>query len=63
MNNINMADLRVIFVLYFKNEMIEKGIIPENVDWTKLTDEQRENVKKFLEEKIEEAKNNDVGIS
>lgn len=52
----NMADLRVIFVLHFKEEMIERGIIPENVVWTELTEEQKENVKKFLEEKIEEAK-------
>ena len=55
-NKVNMTDLRVIFVLHFKDEMIEQGIIPKDVDWTQLTEEQKEDVKKFLEDKIEEAK-------
>lgn len=51
-----MNDLRVIFVLLHKDEMIEKGIIPKDVKWDLLTKEQEENVKKFIEEKIEEHK-------
>lgn len=51
-----MNDLRVILVLYFKDEMVEKGIIPKDVKWDLLTKEQEENVKKFIEEKIEEHK-------
>lgn len=51
-----MDDLRVIFILNYKDEMIEKGIIPKDVKWDLLTKEQEENVKKFIEEKIEEQK-------
>lgn len=51
-----MNDLRVIFVLFYKDEMVEKGIIPKDVKWDLLTKEQEENVKKFIEEKIEEHK-------
>lgn len=51
-----MDDLRVIFVLYYKDEMIERGIIPKDVKWDLLTKEQEENVKNFIEEKIEEQK-------
>ena len=51
-----MDDLRVIFVLYYKDEMIEKGIIPKDVKWDLLTKEQEENVKNFIKEKIEEQK-------
>ena len=51
-----MNDLRVIFVLLHKDEMIEKGIIPKDVKWDLLTKEQEENVKKFIEEKLENYK-------
>lgn len=59
----NFVDLRVIFVLTYKDEMIEKGIIPKDVKWDLLTEEEIENVKKFLEEKIEEEKNGIKRIS
>jgi predicted GTPase len=49
-------DLEVIFVLNYKDEMIEKGIIPKDVKWDMLSKEQEENVKDFLKEKIEEKK-------
>lgn len=54
----NMAQLEVIMVLTFKDEMIEKGIIPKDVKWDELTEEQKENVKAFLSERIEEVKKN-----
>ena len=47
---------KVIFVLFHKDEMIVKGIIPKDVKWDLLTKEQEENVKKFIEEKIESQK-------
>lgn len=57
MNNVpNFTDLRVIFILTFKDEMIKEGIIPQNVKWDKLTEEQKENVKKFISKKIGEIK-------
>lgn len=51
-----MDDLRVMFVLFYKDEMIEKGIIPKNVKWDLLTKEQKENVKKFIKIKIQKQK-------
>ena len=52
-----MTDLEVMVVLFYKNEMIELGIIPEDVKWDKLNETQREEVKKFLQKKIDERKN------
>lgn len=51
-----MNDLRIIMVLLYKDEMIEKGLIPKDVKWDQLTKEQEDNVKKFIEEKIESQK-------
>ena len=51
-----MNDLRIIMVLLYKDEMIEKGLIPKDVKWDQLTKEQEDNVKKFIEEKIENYK-------
>ena len=49
-----MSDLEVMVILFLKNEMIEKGIIPEDVKWDELTSEQEENVKKYVKDKLEE---------
>lgn len=58
-----MTDLEVMVVLFLKNEMIDLGIIPENVKWDKLTKEEQKNVKEFVKNKIEERKiNNDRNI-
>lgn len=58
-----MTDLEVMVVLFLKNEMIDLGIIPENVKWDKLTKEEQKNVKEFVKKKIEERKiNNDRNI-
>lgn len=54
-----MTDLEVMVVLFLKNEMIDLGIIPENVKWDKLTKEEQKNVKEFVKKKIEERKIND----
>jgi hypothetical protein len=51
-----MTDLEVMFVLFHKEEMIKLGIIPENVKWDSLTKKERQNVKKFLKNKIEKQK-------
>lgn len=51
-----MDDLRVMFVLFYKNEMIERNIIPKGVKWDMLTEEQKENVKKFIINKLEKQK-------
>ena len=51
-----MTDLEVMVVLFLKNEMIELGIIPENVKWDKLTKKEQKNVKKYVEKKINERK-------
>ena len=55
--NKKMSDLEVMVVLFLKDEMIEKGIIPENVKWDELTSEQEENVKKYVKDKLEEMNN------
>lgn len=57
-----MTDLEVMFVLFHKEEMIKLGIIPENVKWDSLTEEEIKNVKEFLKNKIENQKrrNNNV---
>lgn len=52
--NKKMSDLEVMVILFLKDEMIEKGIIPENVKWDELTSEQEENVKKYVKDKLEE---------
>jgi hypothetical protein len=52
-----MTDLVVMLVLFYKDEMIELGIIPENVKWDNLDENQQKNVKEFLLKKIEERKN------
>lgn len=49
-----MSDLEVVVILFLKDEMIEKGIIPEDVKWDELTSEQEENVKKYVKDKLEE---------
>lgn len=51
-----MTDLEVMVVLFLKNEMIELGIIPENVKWDKLTKKEQENVKEYVKKKINERK-------
>lgn len=58
-----MTDLEVMVVLFLKNEMIDLGIIPENVKWDKLNEEEQKKVKEFVKNKIEERKiNNDRNI-
>lgn len=52
-----MSDLEVMVILFLKDEMIEKGIIPENVKWDELTEEQGNNVKKYVKNKLEEMNN------
>lgn len=49
-----MSDLSVIMVLTLKDEMIRKGIIPEDVKWDELTEKQKKDVQNFLAEKIGE---------
>ena len=51
-----MKDLEVIFVLFHKEEMIKLGIIPEDVKWNSLTEEEIKNVKEFLKNKIDQQK-------
>lgn len=51
-----MNDLGVILILFFKDEMIEKGIIPKNVKWDCLSEEEKNNVIKFIRGKIDEQK-------
>lgn len=51
-----MTDLEVMVVLFLKNEMIDLGIIPKDVKWDNLTEQEQKNVKKFIEEKINERK-------
>lgn len=55
-------DLGTILILFHKEEMIKLGIIPENVKWDGLTEEEIKNVKEFLKNKIENQKrrNNNV---
>lgn len=48
-----MTDLEVVFVLNHKDDMVRLGIIPEDVKWDELTEEQENNVKKYLEKLIE----------
>ena len=57
-----MTELEVMFVLFHKEQMIKLGIIPENVKWDGLTEEEIKNVKEFLKNKIEHQKrrNNNV---
>lgn len=49
-----MLDLAIIMVSFFKDEMIEEGIIPTDIKWSKLTEKQQNNVKKFISKKLEE---------
>lgn len=49
-------DLGAIIVLLFKEEMIQKGIIPQNVKWEELTEKQRQDVIDFITLKINEKK-------
>lgn len=51
-----MVDLGVILILSYKDEMIKLGIIPENVKWDCLTEEQKKNVIAFITDKIEKQK-------
>ena len=52
-----MSDLEVMVILFLKDEMIKEGIIPENVKWDELTEEQEENVKEYVKNKLEEINN------
>lgn len=52
-----MDDLRVMFVLFYKDEMIDKGIIPKDIKWDMLTKEQKDKIKEFIEKKLENYKN------
>lgn len=49
-----MLDLAVIMVSFFKDEMVEEGIIPKDVKWSKLTNEQQDNVKELISKKLNE---------
>lgn len=59
MNKLKFTDLSVLMILHHKDEMIELGIIPEDIKWSEITPEQEEKVKRFLKEKIETRKGED----
>lgn len=51
-----MTDLGVILILSYKDEMIKLGIIPEDVKWDCLSEEQKQGVINFITDKIEKQK-------
>ena len=51
-----MTDLGVMLILFYKDEMVKLGIIPEDVKWDCLTEEQKKNVIAFITDKIEKQK-------